>query len=136
MKTGLSGNELSNLITFVCVEKVYPSRFLIACDTMSGHKGHRMKLPFLNFSSTRPGKLSRKDAKVFAEACQLALLRLEQCIADSYISVPRMDDRRIDGWMPMPQRTQEPLLGHATTEINVLALRKEAPAATYGREVI
>jgi hypothetical protein len=95
-----------------------------------------MKLPFLNFSSGGPGKLSRKDAKVFAEACQLALFRLEQCIADSYISVPRMDDRRIDGWMAMPQKAQEPVLSPASVEISVIPLRKEAPAGIYGREVI
>lgn len=73
---------------------------------------------------------------MFAEACQLALLRLEQCIADSYISVPRMDDRRIDGWIPMAQKAQELVLSPASVEISAFPLRKEARAAIYGSEVI
>jgi hypothetical protein len=39
---------------------------------------------------TRIHKLSRKDEKVFTEARELALLRLEQCIADLRIAAPTM----------------------------------------------
>ena len=95
-----------------------------------------MKFPFLKFSSSRPRKLSRKDAKIFAEACQLALLRLEQCIADSYISVPRMDDRRIDGWMSTLKKTYAPVLNTVNIGIDVVALHGKDSAAIYGREVI
>lgn len=63
----------------------------------------RFLLP--KFSSSRPGKLSRRDAKIFAEACELALLRLEQCIADSYICVLTSDDRRIHTWTSTPKKT-------------------------------
>ena len=95
-----------------------------------------MKLPFLKFSSGRPGKLNRKDAKVFPEACQLALLRLEQCIADSYIAVPRTDDRRIDSWMSTPRKTDEPVLNPAIVGIGVAAFHRKDSAAIYGREVM
>jgi hypothetical protein len=95
-----------------------------------------MKLPFLRLSSSRPGKLSRKDAKVFAEACQLALLRLEQCIADSYISVPRMDDRRVDGWVPTSKKAHELVLSPAMIEVGITTLQKKELATIYGREVI
>ena len=103
---------------------------------MSGTRVTTMKFPFLKFSSSRPGKLSRKDAKIFAEACQLALLRLEQCIADSYISVPRMDDRRIDGWMSTLKKTYAPVLNTVNIGIDVAALHGKDSAAIYGREVI
>ena len=44
-----------------------------------------MRFPFPKFS--RPGKLSRRDTRIFNEACELALLRLEQCISEEYIRV-------------------------------------------------
>ena len=47
-----------------------------------------MKFPLPRFSSREPEKLSRQDERVFAEASELALLRLEQCIADLQIWVP------------------------------------------------
>lgn len=50
-----------------------------------------MKLP--HFASRKKfDKLSKQDEEVFAEATQLALLRLEQCIADLRISIPIMRD--------------------------------------------
>jgi hypothetical protein len=88
-----------------------------------------MRFLFPTFSSRRPGKLSRKDAKVFAEACQLALLRLEQCIADSYISKPRMDDRRIGGWPSMPKRIDEPVLIPVVIETGRAPLHTKDSAA-------
>lgn len=103
---------------------------------MAGTRVTEMKFPFLRFPASRPGKLSRKDAKVFAEACQLALLRLEQCIADSYISVPRMDDRRIDGWMAVPKKTRESVMSPPVVEVGVTSLHHKDFAPIYGREVI
>jgi hypothetical protein len=101
---------------------------------MSGTRVTKMKLPFLRFSSYRPGKLSRKDAKVFAEACQLALLRLEQCIADSYICVPRADERWIDAWMSTPRKTHEPVLNPAMLDFSVTAFHnKDSAAPTAAR---
>jgi len=103
---------------------------------MAGTRVTEMKFPFLRFSSSRPGKLSRKDAKVFAEACQLALLRLEQCIADSYISVPRMDDRPVDGWMPTAKKARESVMSRAMIEVAVTSLQNKDLATIYGSEVI
>jgi hypothetical protein len=94
----------------------------------------RFSLP--KFSSSRPGRLSRKDAKVFAEACQLALLRLEQCIADSYIAVPRMDDRMVDAWMPGPKKAPGSVLSAALIEAGVTSLQQKDLAPIYGREVM
>lgn len=95
-----------------------------------------MKFPFLRFSSSRPGKLGRKDAKVFAEACELALLRLEQCIADAYISVPRMDDRVVDGWLATSKKSHESILSPPMIEVDVTSLQQKDLARIYGREVI
>lgn len=103
---------------------------------MAGTRVTEMKFPFLRFSSSRPGKLSRKDAKVFAEACQLALLRLEQCIADAYISVPRIDDRLVDGWMPTSKKAPESILTPAMIKVGLTSLQKKDLATIYGREVI
>jgi hypothetical protein len=56
-----------------------------------GATGHKMKLP--HFSSRKEfEKLSTQDEQVFAEASELAVLRLEQCIADLRISAARMRD--------------------------------------------
>jgi hypothetical protein len=52
-----------------------------------------MKFPY--FSSLKKiGKLRRLDEKVFAEASELAQLRLEQSIADLRVWVPAMNDTR------------------------------------------
>jgi len=56
--------------------------------------------------------LRRRDAKVFAEASALALLRLEQCIADQYISVPRFEDR-LAGWASAAEKSPESVLNNA-----------------------
>lgn len=48
-----------------------------------------MQLPHF-LSVKKAGKLSRRDEKVFTEASRLALLRLEQCIADLRIPAPAM----------------------------------------------
>jgi hypothetical protein len=87
-----------------------------------------MKLPFLRFASSRRGKLSRSDAKVFAEACELAQLRLEQCLADSYICVPIIDDRRIHRWPSAPKKSSEPALNPVLIEVSTLAVRGNDPA--------
>jgi len=45
-----------------------------------------MKFPFPHFPSPKKTeKLTRQDERVFAEASELARLRLEQCIADLHI---------------------------------------------------
>lgn len=85
-----------------------------------------MKFPFLRFSSSRPGKLGRKDAKVFAEACELALLRLEQCIADAYISRPTTDIRRLGGWTSTPNKMREPVLSPTLMEMDPTAFHRKA----------
>ena len=95
-----------------------------------------MRLPFLKFSSSRPGKLSRKDAKVFAEACELALLRLEQCIADAYISRPATDVQRLGGWTSTPNKMQEPVLSPILMEMGRVALLEKGSAAIYGKDVM
>lgn len=66
---------------------------------------------------------------MFAEACELAMLRLEQCIADSYISKPRMDDWRIGGWPSMPKRTDESVLIPAIIETGRAPLQTKDSAA-------
>lgn len=48
----------------------------------------RMKLPQLSSRTKSPEQLSKKDEEVFAEAKELASLRLEQCLADLRIFVP------------------------------------------------
>ncbi len=95
-----------------------------------------MRFPFLKFSSGQPGKLSRKDAKVFAEACELALLRLEQCIADAYIPRPVMDHRRIGGWSSAPKKMHEPVLSPILMEMGRTALHEKDSVASYGNDVM
>ena len=46
-----------------------------------------MKFPYFEWRQ-QPGKLSRRDERVFAEARVLAMLRLEQCVADLRIPFP------------------------------------------------
>ena len=53
--------------------------------------GPEMRLPHFASRNKFDG-LSKQDEKVFAEASELALLRLEQCIADLRISVPILKD--------------------------------------------
>lgn len=49
-----------------------------------------MKFPFPHFPSRKKTpKLTRRDERVFAEASELARLRLEQCIADLHIGFRR-----------------------------------------------
>jgi len=48
-----------------------------------------MKLPQL----AHDGKLSKQDEEVFAQAKELASLRLEQCLADRQLSVASITDR-------------------------------------------
>jgi hypothetical protein len=60
-----------------------------------------MKFPFPHFPSRKKTpKLTRRDERVFAEASELARLRLEQCIADLHIWLPTTNDaphRQSDG---------------------------------------
>jgi len=42
---------------------------------------------------TFAGKLNKQDEEVFAQAKELASLRLEQCLADRQISLPSITDR-------------------------------------------
>ena len=52
-----------------------------------------MKFSFRHFPSRkRTAKLTRQEERVFAEAGELARLRLEQCIADLYIWLPPTND--------------------------------------------
>jgi hypothetical protein len=50
-----------------------------------------MKLPYFPVRG-KIEKLSPQNEKVFAEASELALLRLEQCIADLKTWVPAVND--------------------------------------------
>jgi hypothetical protein len=59
-----------------------------------------MKLPYFS-SRKKIESLSREDERVFAEASELAQLRLEQSIADLRFWVPAMNDTR-DGRVPRP----------------------------------
>jgi hypothetical protein len=60
-----------------------------------------MKLPHFP-SRKKVENLSKQDEEVFAEASELAVLRLEQCIADLQISVPSMRDAiRPHGLQPL-----------------------------------
>ena len=67
--------------------------------------GSEMKLP--HFSSLKNfEKLTKRDEEVFAEASELAVLRLEQCIADLGISTPAMnDENRPRGLQPLKNVT-------------------------------
>jgi len=66
-----------------------------------------MKLP--HFPSLKKiEKSGRQDEKVFAEASEPALLRLEQCIADLRITVPKK--RNSAPWTSAAEKTHEPLL--------------------------
>jgi hypothetical protein len=52
-----------------------------------------MKFPFPHFPSRKKtAKLTRQDERVFAEASELARLRLEQCIADLHICLPTTNE--------------------------------------------
>ncbi len=54
-----------------------------------------MKFPFPHFPSRKKtAKLTRQEERVFAEASELAQLRVEQCIADLQIWLPTMNDTR------------------------------------------
>ncbi len=54
-----------------------------------------MKFPFPYFPSRKKtAKLTRQEERVFAEASELAQLRVEQCIADLQIWLPTMNDTR------------------------------------------
>jgi len=51
-----------------------------------------MKLPLFPARKKSPEYLSTTDEEVFAQAKELASLRLEQCIADLQIVVPKVQD--------------------------------------------
>jgi len=66
---------------------VFHTYFSGRCAIIASVTGHEMKLP--HFASRKQfDKLSKQDEEVFADATELARLRLEQCIADLRISVP------------------------------------------------
>lgn len=54
---------------------------------------HTMKFPYFS-SRKKIERLSREDEKIFAEARELAQLRLEQSIADLRVWVPAMNEMR------------------------------------------
>jgi hypothetical protein len=54
---------------------------------------HDMKLPHFSLRK-KVERLNRQDEEVFAQAKELALLRLEQSIADRRILAPTMNDNR------------------------------------------
>ena len=54
---------------------------------------HDMKLPHFSLRK-KVGTLNRQDEEVFAQAKELALLRLEQSIADRRILAATMNDNR------------------------------------------
>jgi hypothetical protein len=51
-----------------------------------------ISMKFPHFRSKNVEGLSKQDETVFAEASELALLRLEQCIADLQIWAPKRPD--------------------------------------------
>jgi len=53
------------------------------------------------FSLRKHGKLTRQEEKIFAEASELALLRLEQCIADLHIWVRTRNNTLAPHWLPL-----------------------------------
>ncbi len=104
MVTGLlsfSDNGFSHLfLRQVC------HHFSGRCAIIASVTGHEMKLP--HFASRKQfDKLSKQDEEVFAEATELARLRLEQCIADLRISVPVImrDAIRPRGLQPLRKYT-------------------------------
>ena len=50
-----------------------------------------MKLPQFSFRKD-PQKSAKQDDEVFAEASELAMLRLEQCMADSRIPLAQIEE--------------------------------------------
>ena len=68
---------------------IFHNFFRQICGIISAQQVARMKLP--QFSSRKNSqKPKTQDDEVFAEASQLAMLRLEQCMADLRISVPEL----------------------------------------------
>ena len=70
---------------------VFHNYFSGRCAIIASATDHEMNLPHLAWRK-KFDKLNKQDEEVFAEASQLALLRLEQCIADLQISAPIMTD--------------------------------------------
>jgi hypothetical protein len=66
-----------------------------------------MKFPYLGWRQ-QPGRLSRRDERVFAEAKVLAMLRLEQCLADLRIPFPLTAHATWrDEFHPLPESTPQ-----------------------------
>ena len=70
---------------------VFHNYFSGRCAIIASATDHEMKLPHFASRNKFDG-LSKQDEKVFAEASELALLRLEQCIADLRLSAPLTRD--------------------------------------------
>ena len=66
---------------------VFHSYFSEKCGIIA-RRNSQMRLP--HFPSRKTLSEGKQDEKVFTEAGELALLRLQQCIADLRISVPTM----------------------------------------------
>jgi hypothetical protein len=68
---------------------IFHNFFREMCGIISAQHVARMKLPQFpsRKNSQRPNK---QDDEVFAEASELAMLRLEQCMADLRISSPEL----------------------------------------------
>ena len=68
---------------------VFHNFFRPRCGIISAQQVATMKLP--QFSSRRNSqKPNKQDDEVFAEASELAMLRLEQCMADLGITAPEI----------------------------------------------
>ena len=81
------GAPVSCYLGFVML--IFPNFFRQMCGIISAQQVARMKLP--QFPSRKNSqKPNKQDDEVFAEASELAVLRLEQCMADLRISVPEL----------------------------------------------
>ena len=84
-----------------------------------------MKFLFPKLSLRRPGKLSRRDTRIFAEASELARLRLEQCIADRYIAMPATYEKLTLGWTSLSSaHPRETDLSNTSAEAHPVYLQR------------
>lgn len=84
-----AGDGVVTSVTFVFGQ--YFSTFF-SCTYVTSFSADHNDMKFPHFASRKKIGLSKQDEAVFAEASELAQLRLEQSIADLRISVPTMND--------------------------------------------
>ena len=82
-------------VTFVSVGEFSTRYFLHCYAILRTQKGHDNEIPFFPLPIAQKDRETDKaDERVFAEASELARLRLEQCIADLHIWLPPTNDTR------------------------------------------